>query len=181
MPICKFAKLGVAALIALSGVLPSRVSACSFDGVLAGGFTAVYPGSLSVAAAISNARDNKLIPTVNAEPSQQQLHRVFADMNSFRIFLSRRAGDVRQLKNNFSVVLISSGFWSAFHVENGDVLARFHLNGPMSGQPVIMTDASVVKLLVAGEMTVADALRLGVLSIANDKDRGVEEFLLASF
>ncbi len=170
----------VMALLTAFWVGVGTALACGFHGDIRGGFSGVYPGSIIVASPIADAREKRLLPEVVPQ-TIFSLHRALDDLDFFRGALqkSKLTSQVIQ-RIDFSIVLISSGLWSEFVVEGGRVFAQYHVSGPNTGKPVVITDAAVLRAIATKSLDVAEAVRLGLISVRDDTSGEVNALLITA-
>ena len=141
-----------AAVIAVTVAATTEpVNACGLEPAINGGFTVSYPGALGVAVAVANARSAGALPPVESDgPSNDVLLRqMIADLRRLQLRLNAsRVAIAKGTSTPFSLVLVGPGLWSHFHVTSGGVLARYHVDGPLVGEAVVLTHHTVLKALL---------------------------------
>jgi len=170
------------ALLLLAGLWigMGQALACVYHGTIRGGFSGLYPGSISVASAIADAREKKLLPAARAQ-TPLSFRRALADLEGFRGALGNRATAAAQPeRTDFSLVLISAGLWSHFNVDRANIWAKYHVKAPMPQKPVVITDEAVLRAISDKSMQMEQAIRLGLITVRNDKTGAVTALLLAA-
>ena len=66
---------------------------------------------------------------------------------------------------NVAVVLLGPMLWSRLESRAGHLLAQVHVNGPESGDGVLVTDTPVIEAIVEGEMSFEHAIELGLVRL----------------
>ena len=147
---------------------------CGYHAGFPGGLYIIHPGSLAVAVAVANAREQKIL-SANQLSGAYGYRQALADLEQFR----RRLHIARQTdtRTGFSLVLISSGMWASFQVGQHGALARYHLSAPLPGQPVLITDESVLRAINSGRLGIDQALELEVIKIIGDGTGAVVRLL----
>ena len=64
----------------------------------------------------------------------------------------------------FSLVLVGPGLWSHFHMTSGGVLANYHTEGPLAGNAVVLTHATALRAMLAGNLSIEQATELGLIA-----------------
>jgi hypothetical protein len=77
------------------------------------------------------------------------------------------AGDVPD-RPAVSIVMVGPVLWSRLEPQGETVLAKVHVDGPETGDVVIVTDAPALRALVNGEMALAKALDLDLVRFYGD-------------
>ena len=143
-----------------------QVNACGLEPTLKGGFTISYPGSLDVAVAVANARREGLLPPAMTEAvaNDVQLSQMLADLRRLQARLNE-SGVPASDKGTapFSLVLVGPGLWSHYSLTPGGVLARYHIDGPLS-DTVVLTHHAVLRALLNGEIGTEQATELGLIA-----------------
>lgn len=166
-------------LLSVPLMASGHAHACGYHGDIRGAFSGLYPGSITVAAAIADARERKLLPPARAQNSLT-FRRALDDLKTFRAMLAdAKASDGQKQSLDFSLVLISSGLWNHFRVDPSNVWAKYHMKSPNAGRPVVITDATVLRVLASGRLDMSQAMRLGLISVRNDPSGDVTSLLLA--
>jgi hypothetical protein len=161
-------------LLTAISIAAAPALSCGYHSGFTGGLYITHPGSLVVAVAVANARDQKIL-SANQLSEAHGYRQALADLEQFR----RRLQIARQAdtRTGFSLVLISSGMWASFQVGQHGVLARYHLSAPIPGQPVLITDESVLRAINSGRLGIDQALELGVIKIIGDETEAVVSLL----
>ncbi len=143
-----------AVVIAAVAVATSPVQACGLEPSINGGFTVSHPRSLDVAVAVAKARGDGLL---RPAPSQSRPNDVLLRLKDGRSALDKGSSAP------FSLVLVGPGLWSHFHLTSGGVLARYHVDGPLAGKPVVLTHHAVLEALLDGTLDPQQAIEQGLL------------------
>jgi|GEM_PF-2935499 hypothetical protein len=160
-------RLSVAFLLMLASVSLSRVYACGLEPALKGGFTVSYPGALDVAVAVADSRRSGLLPpaTPVEVSSGVLLHQMLGDLERLQTRLnSRLAGWAKDSATAFSLVLVGPGLWSHYHPTPAGIRAEYHTDGPLAGKAVILTHHAVLRALLNGDLSTAQATELGLIT-----------------
>ena len=169
----------VAAALALAlAAIAFGASACGLEGdpvtvqkVVVGW---AYPDSLSVMASVSSARlSGKLdktiaIGTQTPEQLRETSLNIRAALAQLRARLAR--GTPRQAPS-IAIVLLEPMMWSRIATTAGTPGLTLHVDGPATGDVVVVTEAVVLAAINDGRMTAGEALSLGLLRLyGNDGD-----------
>ena len=168
--------LAMAAIVSISNTsIP--VHACGLEPGINGGITISYPGAIEVAVAVAGARSDGLLPPAKSEAlsNEARLQQLLADLRR----LHTRLNKVRKVTpdgnaSTFSLVLVGPGLWSHFHMSTGGVLANYHTDGPLDGKVVVLTHASVLRAMLAGNLSIEQATRLGLIAYSGDDTSPVQ-------
>ena len=169
----------------LSGVLfvmAAQTFACGLEPSLKGGFTVSYPGSLDVAVAVARARSAGALPPIDPDAASNDvlLREMITDLRKLRSRLKAgRVADARGPAESFSLVLVGPGLWSHFHMSPGNVLARYHVDGPLEGKVVVLTHQFVLEALLRGSLTAEAALDRGLLAFSGNGADSVRRAFIA--
>jgi hypothetical protein len=174
--------VGAVIAMAVSGF--ATVRACGLEPAINDGFTVSHPRSIDVAVAVANARRAGKLPAATADSvaNDERLRALIGGLQRLqaRLNAGSRSGNADSA-GPFSVVLVGPGLWSHFHSTPDAVFARYHVDGPMADQAVVVTHAAVLKALLLGnlsfEQAVADDL---VVFSGGDRDQ-VRIVFAASF
>ncbi len=164
--------------------MATQVSACGLELGVRGGFTVSHPRSLDVAVAVAKARGDGLLPTAAARsPSNDMLLRLM--ITDIRRMQSRlkdgRSALAKGSTAPFSLVLVGPGLWSHFHLTSGGVLARYHVDGPLTGKPVVLTHRAVLEALLEGTLSPEQAVEKGLLVFAGGDTGPVQQVFRQGF
>ena len=165
--IASTASIAVAAIAAVVFGHSHPSHACGLEPSINGGFTISYPGSLEVAVAVASARSNGLLPAASSEAitNEVRLQHMLADLRRLQARLNSARN---QLADDgtapFSLVLVGPGLWSHFHMTTGGVLANYHTDGPLAGKVVVLTHATVLRAMLAGNLSIEQATELGLIA-----------------
>ena len=158
-----------ATIILLAGLLSmlphGHVRACGLEPMLNGGFTVSHPDALNIAVAVAKARNSGLLPQAAEKQLSNDviLRLMIADLQQMNRHL-KRGMNTESDAGSFSVILVGPGLWSQFFPANGHMLARYHTDGPLKDRPTVVTHHAVLKALLGDELTVSQALDLGLIS-----------------
>ena len=173
----------LAALLAASTVVAYPISpaaACAYHG--AGGVNpfAAHPGSIDVAMALQAAAQAGTIETpATATPpaSMVAYHRMVKQIERFRDLLEL-AGKRRT--PSFSLLLIDAALWSRFTPEPAGIELAMHTAEPDRGEPVVLTSGAVIRSVLDGRLSAADALNRGLIRVEAAIDEKLALFDLLS-
>jgi hypothetical protein len=153
-----------AALACLAGSV-GRTAACAYHS--GGKAFAAHPGAIDVAMAIQAAADAGTIEPQSASvppASMVAYHRMVRQIEQFRNMLEA-AGKRRNAAPVFSLLLVESALWSRFEPEPAGIELAIHTAGPDSDEPVVLTTGGVLRALLEGRLSAADALHRGLIRV----------------
>jgi hypothetical protein len=148
-----------AATFAAAAALPA--AACGFDGLMAD-VTPAHPQSIEVALAVRDAFDRNELAVLAQMPGPLGLLRANGMLQGFTPMVSAVAGGTSA---SVAVVLVESGLWTRYSFEDGQVAIWPHVEGPLPGEPVIVTSEAALDAVVRGTLAPARARELRVLVI----------------
>ena len=169
------------ATIVLSYSPPSH--SCGLEPSVNGGFTISYPGSLEVAIAVADARNNGLLPQANSNglPDMIRLQQMVADLQQLQTLLDKGRSEIStDFDTPFSLVLIGPGLWSHFHITADSVTANFHTNGPLTEKVVVLTHPTALRAMLDGKLSIEQATRLGLIAYSGTDTAAVQRTFEAS-
>ena len=164
------------ATIMLSWLPPSH--ACGLEPKVNGGFTISYPGSLDVAIAVAEARNNGLLPQANTNdiPDMVRLQQMLADLEQLQARLDEGRREIADdFDTPFSLVLIGPGLWSHFHITADSVTANLHTNGPLGESAVVLTHPVALRAMLDGKLSIEQANRLGLIAYSGADTAAVQK------
>jgi hypothetical protein len=134
----------------------------------------MYPGSFPVAVALRTAAESGVIDTTALEaPSKGTA--VYADTASRLQELGKTLAAspaAAELPASFSLGYVESQLWSRYAQSDGKIRADIHTDGPAEGEAVVLTGEPVVTELLAGRLSVEQALADGmILIVGNESDK----------
>ena len=153
-----------ATLACLTGSV-GRTAACAYHS--GGKAFAAHPGAIDVAMAIQAAADaGTLEPQSASVPpaSMVAYHRMVRQIEQFRNVLEV-AGKRRNAAPAFSLLLVESALWSRFEPEPAGIELAIHTAGPDSDEPVVLTTGGVIRAVLEGRLSAADALHRGLIRV----------------
>jgi hypothetical protein len=131
-----------------------------------------YPNSLHVTSAMWRAQQEDLIERDNRPPAVKALlgyRWAVSKLEVFRAHLEKAM--VGAEAPDFSVVLIGPVLWSRYAQTGGILTMTPHLQGPESGDVVVVTDEPVIVALNDGRLTLKAAGELGLIRYYGPAER----------
>ena len=135
--------------------------ACGYHGLIGDSFSASYPGSIDVAIALRSALDRKQLKAAPAVPPLLGLVRSTRWLDDF----GRWAGSSAAGAADFSVLLVEPGLWTRYRKQGSGLAMEPHVAAPSSGEVVVITGEPALQALVERRLTLADAIKTGVLRL----------------
>jgi hypothetical protein len=154
-------KLGAVAVAAALALQLSTVSACGYDSPMVD-LVAAHPRSIEVALAVRDALDREELHALAPVPPVLGLVRANGMLRNFRPLASSVAGSPN---TSVAVLLVEEGLWARYSNSPAGVATELHVDGPLDGEPVIVTSETTLRALLDGTLTPARATELGVLVI----------------
>jgi hypothetical protein len=173
-----------AILVAAMIVLSPGTDACGLDPSVRGGYLISHPGSLEVAVAVAEARRQGLLATAVSDslPNDVRLERMLADLGRLESQLAKgQVGGSNLTSAHFSLMLIGPALWSEYQVSPSGVRARFHTPGPEKGQAIVLTHHAVLKALLQGSLSLAQATNLGLIAFSGAESEPVQHLFEMGF
>jgi hypothetical protein len=135
-----------------------------------GSLNIAYPQSLHVGTAIWQAQ---LAGTLPRDPLA--LRGELTPEARAALRLTRAAALLRQFaaridtavapRAPLAIVLLGPVMWNRFEFDGGQLRPLLHVDGPRSGDVVVVTDLAVIEAVGTGRLTLADALRDGLVRL----------------
>ena len=180
----RFAIVFMAGLLSVSTVAaPPSGFSCGLEPMVQGSLGGGYPGALKVAVAVADARKGGLLPSAKLKvPNKVRFQQIMRDVVTLQTRLERiKNHSVDAGSKDFSLMLAGPGFWAHYHLNPGGVLARYHADGPLDDEVVVITHQVVLSALLRGTITVSRATELGLLEFSGDNTVLIQEALELSF
>lgn len=150
---------------------------CGLEPSVKGGFTVSYTGSLDVAIAVADARNDGLLPQANLNPIPNMIRKqqILADLQQLRTRLDKGRDEIADnLNTPFSLVLVGPGLWSHFYMTSGGVLANYHTDGPLAGKVVVLTHPTALRAMLDGKLSIEQATRLGLITYSGTDTTAIQ-------
>jgi hypothetical protein len=154
------------AVVATLVALPAAGVACGYHGRLGDGFSPMHPRSIGVAFAISDAADEKLLDRQIVAPKLADmlaLHRATQRLERLRAALQRVSAEAPVPP--FALLLVESGMWSRYALDNDRVRLAAHTEPPPAGEAAVVTGDAVLAAISAGRLTPKAALDRGLIAV----------------
>lgn len=148
-----------AAQCLLWALAAAPAGACGYHGLIGDSFSASYPGSIDVAIALRTSLDRKQLKAVPAVPPLLGLVRSTRWLEDF----GRWAGSSAAGAPDFSLLLVEPGLWTRYRKQVGGFAMEAHVSAPSAGEVVVITGEPALQALVERRLTLADALKTGVV------------------
>jgi hypothetical protein len=139
-------------------------TACAYHG--AGNFSAAHPGAFDLAMAVQAAVDAGAIEAESTVPSASMVayHRMVKQIEQFRDLLKSSARRPAVFPA-FSLLLTDSALWSRLTPEPAGIALAIHTAEPGANEPVVLTTGSVIRSVLDGRLSTADALHRGLIRV----------------
>ena len=168
----------VSAVLLALGLSVSQALACTFHQTGVGSFFEVtYPGSLKVAAATAQARAEGRLAKARLGRGLFGLARASGAMNSLgdRFDLAPQSATT-----DFFVILAGQQLWTEYRLVETDGTKAYrvqvHADAPRDDATVVVTSYDVVVALLAGTLTMDEAVDENLVQIRGDESGRVAAF-----
>ena len=160
---------GALAAMVLCGWLPVTAYGCGYDPDPAVGLTIAHPSSVAVAMAISDAVDAGRLQPRPELPAQLALMWANGATRKFSVALGPilDAGTLPPM----TLLLVEPRLWSRIAPGPGGTRFEFHVNGPASGDVVLVTGESVLRELLDGRVSWERAVATGIAVLDGPADQ----------
>lgn len=153
--------------------------ACGYHGMIGDSFSAIYPGSIDVAIALRSALDRNQLKAAPAVPPLLGLTRSTRWLENF----GRWAGQHAVTAPDFAVLLVEPGLWTRYRKQGSGLAMESHVATPATGEVVLITGEPALQALVERWLTLADAIRTGVVRFEGEPEgvKRLQQTLTAAF
>lgn len=111
----------------------------------------------------SGLRDNgRLAPVVK---DMFAYHRAVQRLQRLRQSIERALHDRPDAPAAFSLLLVEQRLWTRYVRHSRDLWMTVHTQGPHSGEPVVLTAEVVLDAITAGQISVENAFRRGLIVV----------------
>ncbi|MGB4074088.1 hypothetical protein [Pseudomonas sp.] len=148
-----------AGLVLLLGSASPSSQACGYDG-MAMDLTTAHPASLSVALAIFDAYQAKLLSKPIALQGGFGMRRAQITLEKLRSALAPIA-----MGGSFSLLLVEPGLWARFEGTGAQLRVTLHVAAPAAGESVVITGEGVLLAMVRGQLSARQAMDAGLLRL----------------
>jgi len=151
-----------AALLAVQPALPA--AACGYEGMPAGAFDVIHPGSIAVAVAIRGAIEAGLVEEPAATAAVQGQAGYWAAvrrLDRLQALLAGAPGSAALPAT--SLVFVDSALWSRLTPAAAGVGLQVHTSGLTAGDVALVTGEGVLAAVLDGRFAVAVALDRGLI------------------
>ena len=130
-----------------------------------------YPQSLHVGTAVWQAQTAGRLPRDplaqqgDLTPEARAALRMLRAGSLLRQFSAKLAEQAATPHAPLAVVLLGPVMWNRFEFDGSAVRPTLHATGPQPGDVVVVTDTAVIEAIGAGTLTLAEALRAGLLRL----------------
>lgn len=152
-------------------LIPGMGQTCGYDALYPNPFEQSWPGTLDVAMATAAAvNDDRLtrLPPLTGEAG-------FARSQAWLQALKSRFQQVG-VRGGVSILLVDSGLWSRLRGKES-LLLQLHTAGPYPKDRMMLLSEAALDALLAGTLTIEEALRLGVVDLPGEEDRQLQHDL----
>ncbi|QKE64108.1 hypothetical protein HNE05_12370 [Aquipseudomonas campi] len=146
-------------LALLLGSASPMTRGCGYDG-MAVDLTTAHPASLSVALAIHDAYQAKLLTKPIALQGGFGMRRAQIMLEKLRVALAPIA-----MGERFSLLLIEPGLWAHFDGTGAELRVTLHVAAPAADERVVITGEGVLLALVQGKLGADQALQAGLIQM----------------
>ncbi|PND24894.1 hypothetical protein [Sinorhizobium sp. M4_45] len=149
-------------------------------------FNVAHPGSVAVASAIYHAGergilDDRITTARSATLFGQGYREAVEQLRRLERGVANRTADLGDTgSRRFAVLFVRSRLWSDFTAQPGRTKVNIHVDGPVQGEPIVLTDESVLRALFSEQLTFDVAVNQGLLQILQDRDGRTHALLQAA-
>lgn len=149
-------------------------------------FNVAHPGSVTVASAIYRAQDRGTLDArITTSSSASLFGAGYREAVQYLKQLERSVARGATARNDtgrqrFALLLVRSRLWTDFTAQPGRTKANIHVDGPVEGEPIVLTDESVLRALFQGRLTLDAAIDQDLVRIVDDHDRKTHALLQAA-
>ncbi|HMQ12030.1 MAG TPA: hypothetical protein PKD21_01120 [Candidatus Competibacter phosphatis] len=150
------------------GTAPVAIG-CGFHASMEVDLEGMYPGSFPVAVALRKVADTGVFDATALEAPAKGTAFYDDTVRRLQAFTKTIAASpiAAELPASFSLGYVESRLWTRYSQSGGQVHADIHTDGPPDGEAVALTGEPVVTELLAGRLSVEDALAEGMILKAN--------------
>lgn len=164
-------RLAMAALALACGV--GAAESCAYHAI-SPNLTAGYPGSVSVALAVSAARRDGVLAETADPPAIRRLFGYGRAARDFRrLDEAMRSVSPVGAPGGISILLVEAGLWAWLDSGPQAEPSEIHRSGPKPGSVVVLMAEAALHPLVIGELPVEEAIDRGLLRIVGDQQPAV--------
>ncbi|MFQ2368739.1 hypothetical protein [Aeromonas enteropelogenes] len=152
-------------------LIPGMGQTCGYDALYPNPFEQSWPGTLDVAMATAAAvNDDRLahLPPLTGEAGFTRSQAWLQALKS----RFQQAG----VRGGVSILLVDSGLWSRLRGKES-LLLQLHTPGPHADDRVMLLSEAALDALLAGTLTIEEALRLGVVALPGEDGRQLQHDL----
>lgn len=173
-------------MFGLMGVVPSRASACAFDGIFDGSIGYLHPRSVEVALAVRQAVADGALPEQALAPGMLNgagLWRATEQLNQFGRRISTVGTGTAEIRPNIAALLSELALWTRYVRGVEGFRTVVHAAGPLPADIVVVSDLAVLKALNEGSLSIGDALKrsLVVIDATGPEVDCIATLLMAAF
>lgn len=152
-------------------LIPGMGQTCGYDALYPNPFEQSWPGTLDVAMATAAAvNDDRLarLPPLTGEAGFTRSQAWLQALKS----RFQQAG----VRGGVSILLVDSGLWSRLRGKES-LLLQLHTSEPHADDRVMLLSEAALDALLAGTLTIEEALRLGVVALPGEDGRQLQHDL----
>ncbi|MDH0344921.1 hypothetical protein [Aeromonas dhakensis] len=152
-------------------LIPGMGQTCGYDALYPNPFEQSWPGALDVAMATAAAvNDDRVarLPTLTGEAGFTRSQAWLRTLKS----RFQQAG----VRGGVSILLVDSGLWSRLRGKES-LLLQLHTAGPHPRDRMMLLSEAALDALLAGTLTIEEALQLGVVALPGEEGRQLQHDL----
>lgn len=134
----------------------------------------IYPNAFHVFGAIIEAREEGRLPPIDRArvtlrgDARTRLYKAEVDrsintMQSLGVAIDKQVA--KESQADIAVLLLEPMMWTRYSGRYVNVRQGMQLDGPLDGDIVLITDLPVIESMRSGEMSIAEAIDMGVMRI----------------
>jgi hypothetical protein len=122
-------------------------------------------------------QENRLAPVLN---DMLAYHRAVQRLQHLRRLFEAALQHRPDAPSAFSFLLVEPGLWTRYVRRAHDLWMTVHTEGPQAGEPVVLTAEVVLDAIGAGQISINNAIRRGLVVVAPAEQSGGLTALLKS-
>jgi len=141
-----------------------------------------YPKALYVTSAVWRAQQENIVARDDRSPAVRALLGYQLAVRKLAALRERLVGAEAARAPSFAIVLLGPMLWTRYERAPGGLSMTPHVDGPKTGDVVMVTDEPVIEAMVEDRLTSTDALELGLIRYYGEQDSisALSDWLAAS-
>jgi hypothetical protein len=128
-----------------------------------------YPKALYVTSAVWRAQQEDIVAREDRSPAVRALLGYQLAVRKLAALRERLVGAEDPRAPSFAIILLGPMLWTRYERTPGGLSMTPHVDGPKTGDVVVVTDEPVIEAMVEGRLTTTNALELGLIRYYGDE------------